>query len=270
MNRAGLKWPIAAVFLAIAITSTMDATGFTVFSALPLFALTAGLWIVQRMSRGEVGLRFGRPRDYGLALLHPLLVIGALTVIAVSASAGHLDHVPWKRIGTRVLISALLGPIMGLLTEEGFFRGALWASLKRAGRSDVMVLLWTSLAFALWHISAVVLNTGFNPPPSQVPLFLVNAFVMGAIWGCLRAISGSIIVSSVCHSIWNAIAYSLYGFGTKVGALGVRDTSLFAPEVGLLGLILNVVFLAIVFAWWRRNARHDAALPNLAAPAAIG
>jgi membrane protease YdiL (CAAX protease family) len=255
VNRVLLRWPITAVFLAIAITSTMDATGFTLFSALPLCALTAGLWFIQRMSRAEIGLRFGRPRAYGVALLHPLLVIGALTIIAVFAGVGHVDHVQWKRVGTRVLVSALVGPIMGLLTEEGFFRGALWASLRRAGLADVAVLLWTSVAFALWHISAVVLNTGFNPPPSQVPLFLVNAFVMGMIWGWMRAISGSIVVSSFCHSIWNAVAYSLYGFGAKVGALGVRDTSLYAPEVGILGLVLNVVFLAILFGWWRGNRR---------------
>ena len=51
-----------------------------------------------------------------------------------------------------------VGVIMVLLTEEGFFRGWLWASLKRAGLNELQVLIWTSIAFSLWHISAVSLE----------------------------------------------------------------------------------------------------------------
>ena len=128
-----------------------------------------------------------------------------------------------------------------MLTEEGFFRGWLWESLKERK------LLVSSVAFMLWHISAVVLNTGFNPPMAQVPTFLANAAVLGFIWGRMRQASGSIVVSSLAHSVWNALAYRLFGFGAKVGLLGIHDTAVFGPEVGVAGLALNVAFALILW-----------------------
>ena len=56
------------------------------------------------------------------------------------------------------------------------------------------------------------------------------------------------MVASVSHGVWNGMAYALFGFGERVGALGIQDTWLFGPEVGLLGIALN---LAIAIAFWR-------------------
>jgi hypothetical protein len=52
----------------------------------------------------------------------------------------------------------------------------------------------------------------------------------------------------VSHGLWNGGAYTFFGFGSRVGALGVQDTTIYAPEVGLLGLALNVLFAATL--WW--------------------
>jgi hypothetical protein len=120
------------------------------------------------------------------------------------------------------------------------FPRALWASRRRRP------LLFTSIAFALWHVSAVTLPTGFDLPVAQIPVFLVNAAVMGAIWGVLRDISGSLVVSSVSHGVWNGLAYALFGYGTKGGALGIRHTAIYGPEVGLVGLALNALVLFAV------------------------
>ena len=144
-----------------------------------------------------------------------------------------------------LLLISVSTVLVGILTEEGFFRGWLWASLeRRTGKAKV--LMWTSLCFALWHISAVVLKTGFDLPLARVPLFIVNVAVIGGIWGCLREMSQSIIVSSVSHGIWNGFAYVLFGYGTKAGALGIKNSELYGPETGLLGLVLNVAFLLIL------------------------
>ena len=62
------------------------------------------------------------------------------------------------------------------------------------------------------------------------------------IWGLLRWISGSVVVTSVSHGLWNGGAYVLFGFGSNTGALGVKNTAIFGPEVGVLGLVLNLVF----------------------------
>ena len=104
-------------------------------------------------------------------------------------------------------------------------------------------------------MSALTLPSGYKPPAAQVPLTLVNAAVIGAIWGLMRQISGSVIVSSLSHGVWNGMVYVLFGFGTKVGALGIVNTALYGPEIGILGLALNVVFLVVLWAWWKRRSR---------------
>ena len=118
------------------------------------------------------------------------------------------------------------------------------------------VLIYTSIAFALWHISAVTLDTEYRPTTSQVPIFLINAAVIGIVWGMLRWMSGSIIVASCSHGLWNGIAYVFFGFGTKTGALGIRDTAIFGPEIGILGLISNAVFAFLFWQWWRTRCNR--------------
>ena len=134
-----------------------------------------------------------------------------------------------------------------MITEEGFFRGWLIASLKRAGITRNATLVWSSLAFSLWHLSAVTLNTGFDLPAAQIPVFMLNAALLGLIWALMRSISGSIVVSSVSHGLWNGGAYAFFGYGTKVGALGIADTSIYGPEAGLLGLGMNLLFAAVLW-----------------------
>jgi len=125
-------------------------------------------------------------------------------------------------------------------------------SLEWAGEVPGRILLWTSIAFSLWHLSAVVLNTEFDLPVAQIPVFIVNAAILGAIWGLLRWLSGSVIVASVSHGVWNGMTCGLFGYGTKVGALGIKNTAWFGPEVGVVGLGLNVVFF-VTLLWWSRG-----------------
>lgn len=257
MNRSW-AWPSIGVLVAIAITSTMDATGMSAFSSLPLFPLLVLLWYLQRFSAKEIAFTWGRLhalRCYGLAILYPIIVMGAIAAVAAltgalnPAAAGHHKHSVWFDLfvlgGTTIPVA--------LLTEEGFFRGWLWASLKRAGQGKVAILILTSVAFALWHWSSVILPTGFNPAMSQVPIFMLNAAVIGAIWGMLRLLSGSLIVTSVSHGVWNGLAYVLFGFGTQSGALGISNTVIYGPEIGILGLLLNLVVGTGLWVWCARQ-----------------
>ena len=250
---ATLTRPVVGVVVAIGITTAMDASGLSVFSALPLFPLAGLLWAWERFSRVEMGLVRGSARDYGLALLHPLVVLGAVTAVAVRADVIDLTEADWRKAGLNMALMGITTIIAVILTEEGFFRGWLWASLGRAGLGETQVLLWSSLAFSLWHVSAVSLETGFDIPAPQIPVYLVNAVLMGAIWGMLRLLSGSVIVASVSHGVWNGLAYVLFGFGTKVGTLGIEATHIYGPEVGVVGLILNALF---AFALWRWLQSH--------------
>jgi membrane protease YdiL (CAAX protease family) len=255
MKSPGIVYSIVGFALAVAVTASMDANGLTAFSALPLILLTAALWAAQRLSRAQVGLRLGRPADYALALAHPLIVLALGAAVAIAAGAAHPAALGASGLN-RIVISGSVGILAALLTEEGFFRGALWGSLESAGTGRYRILIATSLAFAAWHISYATLAAGYVLPPVQVGIFIANAAVLGAIWGLLRLMSGSIVVASVGHSVWNAIAYALFGEGPKIGLLGVTQTSLYGAEVGVIGLALNCLFALGLFAV-HRSARSS-------------
>jgi len=63
---------LLGIALAIAITASLDASGLTQFSALPLIPLFILFALLDRLSRKELGLTLGRPADYGLVLAHPV------------------------------------------------------------------------------------------------------------------------------------------------------------------------------------------------------
>lgn len=246
---------ITGIIIAITITTAMDVTGYSVFSALPLIPLTGLFWYLQRFSRQEIGLTWGDPTSYGWALAYPLVVLGLAAGSAYIAGAVDTSSADWQKIFINMGLASSVGVFMVMITEEGFFRGWLWASLKRTGKSDKQVLVWTTLAFVAWHISAISLDTGFDLPANEIPIFLVNATLLGAIWGLLRLVSGSVVVPALCHAVWNAIDYPLFGFGEKAGALGIEQTHIFGPEVGILGIGLNLLFFTV---FWRRNATRVA------------
>jgi CAAX protease family protein len=128
MKPQALLYSILGFVLAIAITAPMDANGLTMFSALPLIPLTLGLWWLQRLPRIRIGLTLGRPIDYALAIAYPLIILGVGASIATFSGAAHPGTFGWP-VMNRILISAAVGILAGLLTEEGFFRGWLWGSL---------------------------------------------------------------------------------------------------------------------------------------------
>ncbi len=248
MNKA-LKPAVLGVIIAIAITTTMDATGYSMLSALPLIPLAGLFWYLQKFSRQQIGLVWGDRQSYVLALAYPVVVLGLVAVIALMRGAIDTSDTDWNKTFLNMALMSSTGIIMVLITEEGFFRGWLWAALKRAGQTDVQVLIWTSIAFTLWHISAISLDTGFDVPAAEIPIYLLNATLIGAVFGMLRMASGSVVVPSVCHAVWNGIDYPLYGFGEKGGALGIEQTHIYGPEVGMLGLGLNLIFAAALWFW---------------------
>lgn len=244
------------VMMAIAVTAVMDANGLANYSALTLFPLMALFWALDRTSRSDIGFSWGGPRDYLLAALYPIVVLSIISVTALAAGAADLSHAHWQHVWINSAVLTIASVLLAIITEEGFFRGWLWASLTRAGLKPNGVLICTSVAFALWHISSAVLpGSEFKLPASQVPIYILNAFVIGAVWGLLREMSASIVVSGVSHGVWNGLAYEGFGEGAKLGALDIGNTRLFGPEVGYLGLLLNLLVLAML--WRSRRGRSQ-------------
>lgn len=248
-----MRYPVVFALLAIAITSTMDATGYTEFSALILAPLLAILWFLEKFSRAEIGLKLGRPGDYGLAVLYPLVVVGAAVAIAAMAGEVQVAEVDWPKAAKNMALIAVSTVIGAMITEEGFFRGALWASFKKGGLSNTQVLLWSSVVFGFWHLSWVTLAEGSELAPAFIPIFILNATLLGAVWGTLRLLSGSVVVASVSHGIWNGIVYVFFGASSAPGILGIPEGALFGPETGIVGLALNAAFLLYLLRLWKKR-----------------
>lgn len=120
-------WPaIGGLAAAIGITTTMDATGYAMFSALPLLPLTGLFWYLQRLSATEIGLTWGRTAHYGLSIAYPILVLCAAAAIASVYDAIDTRGADWNKVALNIGLMSSTGSLIVLLTEEGFFRGWLW------------------------------------------------------------------------------------------------------------------------------------------------
>ena len=42
-------------------------------------------------------------------------------------------------------------------------------------------------------------------PAAEIPVNLINAALLGTIWGILRRLSGSGVVPALCQAVWNGI-----------------------------------------------------------------
>ncbi len=207
------------------------------------------LWVAQRLTRREVGIAVGDRTSYFIALAYPVGIIGCVALGAWSAQLIDLKDLSATTVFRRLSLNFLVTFVLALITEEGFFRGALWGSCMRAGFSPAKTLIWTSVAFGLWHLAVPIIEPDFAQPLSKVPQYVIGSTVFGVAMGLLRLRSGSIIVPSVCHALWNALAYTFFGAGEKVGQLGIADPSIWDPERGYAGLALAVLVAA--FWWWR-------------------
>lgn len=247
-----LAFAAVGVVLAIASTTVMDVLGIGL-NVLPLIPLFFLFWYLQRLSRREIGLAWGRSQDYALAIFYPVLVLALVGLIAWLSGAVTIGHIDWLSTFLNLAGQVLVTTVFAIVTEEGIFRGWLWASLERAGVARLGVFVWTSVAFGLWHVSTALLPTAFHPSLAQVPVYILNATVIGFVWAQMRQASGSIVVTSVSHGVWNGLVYVLFGFGTTLGALGIHNTTVFGPEIGLVGLGLNVVFAVVLYLGFSRG-----------------
>ncbi len=209
------------------------------------------LWIVQRMTRIELGFTAGDARSWLIGLAYVAGIIGIVAAGAWAAQLIDLKDYSATTVLRRLSLYFLVTFVLALLTEEGFFRGALWASCQRAGFSPARTVLWTSVAFGLFHLAVPIIDADFVQPLSKMPQYVIGSTFFGIAMGLLRACSGSIVVTSACHALWNAVDYTFFGTGPKVGQLGIVDTSIWDPERGYAGLVLAVVAAALMWRWIR-------------------
>lgn len=214
--------------------------------AVVIFPLILILVYFTKMNGKELGLEFGIFRDYIWAILYPIGI--CLPIILIALLTGNIGEFNYsKEMTGKIAYLFFLTLILAFTTEEGFFRGWLFGILQRDKINPKLILILTALAFALWHFPLFITDPTFVW--SMLPLYLTGGVVGGLIFGLLRYISGSIIVSSFSHALWNTIVYILFGFGGGIGILGIKMTGIYHPESGLLGLAFGIIFVAILWFW---------------------
>jgi len=259
-------WPVLASVAAIVVSPLLSlATRQGALYNLWLAVMLAVLWAGQKLTRREVGLAAGDRTSYFVAIAYVAGIVGVVALGAWAADAIDLSGYSTATVARRIALNFLVTFALTLITEDGFFRGALWGSCERAGFSPAKTIVWTSVAFGLWHLAVPIIDPDFAQSGSKIPQYVLGSTAFGVAMGLLRLRSGSVVVPSACHALWNATVYTLFGAGGKTGQLGIADHRIFDPERGYAGLVLAIVASVVLWAWVR-----PALAPASLAPAARG
>jgi uncharacterized protein len=216
--------------------------------------------LVLREGFRDVSFRVGgRPgaRAIGLAFVAPVIV--GLVAYGIAWMTGLAQFIPpvggWftgmepapLRFGISVIVSMLVGGIVGIVTaagEEIGWRGYMVTRLVQAGVPAPLVI--SGLIWGLWHVPAILTGQyGTGPYPLlSALLFLLFAVGMSAFWGTLRLRTGSVWSAVFGHAAWNAVIE-----GPFTGYTAGTHKALWVGESGIL-VVLTVCALGYV-AWKR-------------------
>ncbi|EPX86303.1 putative metal-dependent membrane protease [Rubellimicrobium thermophilum DSM 16684] len=249
--------PAIAVTLLLAWMSVGDG-----FGRMPLPGEGAAEWLVEGMTPRLLaaclllagaaallrwrGLGLGLPRREGLIALWPAAIyIAALALMAAAAP------VPAG------LAAALLWPTLLIaLSEEGMFRGFLYAALR-----DRFPVLKAGIIVSVLFGAVHVLNVQITGNLPGALLQSLNAGMLGLYLLGLRLRSGSIWPSVVVHWLWNLPLFLLAELPPP--PTGAPDPP---PEAALL-LTLAILPLGLHGAFaLRRAARRGDGLTSLPPP----
>jgi membrane protease YdiL (CAAX protease family) len=183
-----------------------------------LLGWTAILW---RLGRPWSLQLFGGGRRTGSMLA----LLGLAAVCAVAFALWWPEGVGNPGIRARGTIAALI--VLVPLAEESFFRGLLFAELRRRLGSLAAVLLVTAV-FAAMHV----------PMGQQVPMG-----VLAMVLCVVTLASGSVLWAIGLHAAWNAMAV------TKSIPPGLERGSV---------VVVALLFLACIAAWGRTSRDPEA------------
>ena len=250
LNIKSQSWPLIASIAAIAGSPLLQlASGSGELFQIWLAVLFFAVWGILRLTRHEIGFALGDGRSYLVALAYVIIIIGLVALGAWAANLIDLSGFSAATSARRLALNFLATFVLALITEDGFFRGALWGSCVRAGFSPTKTLIWTSVAFGLWHLAVPILEPDFAQSLSKVPQYVIGSTAFGVAMGLLRLRSGSVVVPSACHALWNATVYTFFGAGQKTGQLGINDPTIWDPERGYAGLGLAIIAAIALWMW---------------------
>jgi membrane protease YdiL (CAAX protease family) len=263
-----------ALYLALVVLGSIPLLWSVIASGLPVEApellpmMVALMWvpavasIITRLVRREgfrdVSFRLGGRqgvRSIGLAVVFPV-VVGLVAygtawatglVEFASPAGGWFSDLPSPilRFGAVVLVSLLVGSIVGVITaagEEIGWRGYMLTRLVDAGVPSPLVA--SGIVWSLWHVPGIVSGQYAVGPHPWLSVVLFVAFGIGIsiFWGTLRLRTGSVWGPVLGHSSWNALIegpFTSFSRGTQ-SALWVGESGI------LVVIVVGVVTLLFV------------------------
>lgn len=205
----------------------------------------------------DLGFRKCPWRKIGQSLIFPIIII--FLIFLADFIFGFVDKVtlgkmenPFIKVESHVnvwtliliiAITAFLTFVASLITEELGFRGYMINRLIHLGPYKALIL--SSALFGLWHIPPSLILLGSDL--GRCAVYAFNIFLLGILLGYLFLASESLFAPSLFHGLWNALEYTLFGYGNIQGVFLGTDRILFDPEEGLIGtaVLLAFSFLAL-------------------------
>jgi membrane protease YdiL (CAAX protease family) len=196
-SRPRRRWVVAATLLVGAVASAATlriepGDGRFYWAAIGL----AVVWAAGAFASGPVHLGTGRTRAHGYARpLVPSLILGVLAVAFCLLAAvlvaraptlrepvdDLLDHARFGSLPAVLVITVLNG-----IAEELYFRGALYAALRRTHPVAV-----TTVLYALTTVG------------SGVPLLVIAALMVGLLTALQRRVTGGVLGPIIIHLTWS-------------------------------------------------------------------
>ena len=247
------------------------------FNYAQLFVLPIGLIAIlfQKFIHKErvkdLGFRKCKLKQIGKAFIYPLGIIFLIFLldfifgfVKISPLSELKNPFVKNQLGINfwtlifiIAISAFFTFIGSLITEELAFRGYLITRLSKLGAMKALLL--SSFLFGIWHIPPSILLLGSGV--IRTAIYAFNIFLLGILFGYLFLESKSLIPSSIFHGVWNALEYTLFGYGNIQGLFHGNSRIIFDPEEGLIGTIILIAFSFIVI-WKIRRKYEQKAIQN--------
>src|SRR5204862_6924937 len=93
-------------------------------------AVDASILMRRRVVAFRNGIQVGQTGRFVPTLLYPVVVIGLITIAATFAGAVDLSKTNWQKALLNLVILTFSTALVAIITEEGFFRGCFWGSLR--------------------------------------------------------------------------------------------------------------------------------------------
>jgi membrane protease YdiL (CAAX protease family) len=210
---------LLAGLLVVVVTPVLsETTGVLVAGILgelvPLGALIVWLQVLHKGWMRVVGFptRASWPREAGWGMLGGIAIyaLGAiaigtiLTLLFQALSGGSVqtpEQLPSSMDPVQVVLAAFLAIVAAPVTEEFFFRGLFFRSI-RSRNPYWVAAVWSSLLFGLAH---------FAPDPAAGPagawLLVATMFFVGFGLSFVYERRGNIVASMVAHAAFNVIGF---------------------------------------------------------------